>query len=142
MISATEIFALAVVALFVKMLGVAFFQGAVRTMRDQFVRPEDAKSYGSGHVADQDVPAADRAQRALRNDVENIPIFLFLGWCALQLDVSPTYFTYYTGIFVVARLVHTITYLKPLQPYRTLAYATGTLMSLALSAHILAAVLA
>lgn len=138
--SPLDVFALAVVILFVKMLGVAFLQGAVRTMNDQFVRPEDAQMYGSGEIAQQDVPLADRAQRALRNDVENIPIFLFLAWSALQLEVWAYGLTVYTSVFVVARILHTATYLKSVQPFRTIAYATGSLMSLALSVHILMAI--
>ncbi len=139
--SPVEVFALAVVILFIKMLGVAFVQGAVRTMNDQFVRPEDAEMYGSGEIAEQDVPLADRAQRALRNDVENIPIFLFLAWAALQLEVWAYGFTVYTSVFVVARILHTATYLKSVQPFRTIAYAIGSLMSVALSVHIVMAVL-
>ena len=135
-----DVFALAVVVLFLKMLSVAWLQGAVRTKHDQFVRPEDAEAYGSGEVAEEDVALADRAQRALRNDVENIPIFLFLAWCGLEFGVWEAGMVAYLGVFVGARVLHTITYLKALQPYRTLAYAVGNFMSLAVAGHVVVAV--
>lgn len=136
-----DAFALAAVALFLKMLAVALFQGVMRKTHNTFAKPEDAEFYGDGEAAEAELPVVDRAQRTLRNDLENIPIFLFLAWCFVELNVWPSAAPIYFTIFVVARIAHTLFYLKPLQPYRTISYAVGSLTGVALSAHILYAVL-
>jgi len=82
-----DAFGIAAVALFFKMFAVAFFQAHLRSKHDAFARPEDAETYGSGDVADEDLPAVDRAQRTLRNDVENIPIFLALAGCYVAMGL-------------------------------------------------------
>lgn len=137
-----DAFALAAVVLSVKMFAVALFQGYMRTKHDRFARPEDAETYGSGEVADSDLAVVDRAQRALRNDVENIPIFLVLAWCFVAMNIYPAACAVYFGIFAAARIAHTVFYLRPLQPYRTISYTVGTLVSLTLSGHIVYAILA
>jgi glutathione S-transferase len=136
MLSPFDAFALTVVALFVKMLGVALFQGVMRMRHNTFARPEDAECYGDGEAASAELPIVDRGQRTLRNDLENIPIFLFLAWCYVELNLWPGGALLYFGLFVATRYLHTATYLKPLQPYRTIAYAAGSLVMLALSGHI------
>lgn len=137
----TELFALTTVALFVKMLCVAFFQGVVRIQRDEFTRPEDAEAYGDGEAATSEIPVVDRAQRALRNDVENIPIFLFLAWSCMALEVWPAALPVYFGLFVLARIGHTLFYLTSTQPARTIAYAIGVFVNVGLSIHLVSAVL-
>lgn len=136
MLSPFDAFALTVVALFAKMIGVALFQGVMRMRHNTFAKPEDADFYGDGEAAPAELPVVDRAQRTLRNDLENIPIFLFLSWCYVELSLWPTGALIYFGVFAATRYLHTATYLKPLQPYRTIAYATGLLVMLALSGHI------
>ena len=132
-----DAFALATVLLFLKMFGVAMFQGVTRKKHDAFAKPEDAEFYGDGGVADAEHPAVDRAQRTLRNDLENVPIFLFLAWCVVELNVWPTGAPIYFGLFVLSRYAHTAFYLNPTQPYRTISYAIGGLVCVALSGHIL-----
>jgi uncharacterized MAPEG superfamily protein len=130
------LFGLVVSALFVKMMVIPFIQGYYRSRYNVFAKPEDANCYGDGEVADEELPIVDRAQRTLRNDLENIPIFLFLFWSGVTLDVSSFSLQLYGVIFVSARIAHTATYLKPVQPYRTIAYAVGLFTSIALSGHV------
>ncbi len=82
-----------------------------------------------------------RAAAAWRNDLENIPIFLFLGLIYVTLGCWPAGAFIYFTIFAVARILHTIVYLRGLQPARTIFYAIGLAICVILSVHILIAVL-
>mgnify|MGYP002719570030 FL=1 len=66
-----------------------------------------------------------RQQRAWANDLENIPLFFVLGGLCVALGSSQGVTGWLFGLFTLARLAHTVTYLAGLQPWRTLAYAVG-----------------
>lgn len=131
-------FALTVVALFFKMFLVALVQGATRLRTRRFVRPEDAVFFGQAAPSTAEDPLVERAQNTLRNDTENIPIFLALAWAAAELAPSDR-LPWYFGAFVLSRYLHSITYLRPTQPLRNRAYLVGVLVCLALSVELLLA---
>ena len=135
-----DIVAVATVALFVKMFVVASLQGVYRLRHGRFTRPEDAAHWGNGEVADEEHGAAARAQRTLRNDLENIPIFLFLLWAYASVEAWPAGAAWYAGAFVLSRVVHTAAYLRPIQPLRNRAYLVGSMVCLALSGHLVYAI--
>lgn len=130
-------FALTTVALFVKMFLVALVQGVTRFRTRSFVRPEDAVFFGGAAPTSED-PLTERAQNTLRNDVENIPIFLFLALAAVELAPSPR-LPWYFGAFVLSRYLHTATYLRPTQPLRNRAYIIGQAVCMALSVELVLA---
>lgn len=138
---ATRALALTTVALYTKMFAVAGVQGWARLKHKQFVRPEDAACFGDGTPAAQENPLAALAQHTLRNDLENIPMFLFLALLHTQLSAAPQTMLLYGPAFVLARTVHTLTYLRPTQPLRNRAYVLGQLICMALCGHLLHAVL-
>lgn len=136
-----KIWALTAVILFLKMTALGLYQGYNRTRHKAFSKPEDAAFYGKGKPAlAQELPAVQRAQGALRNDGENIPIFLALSLAYVMLKCWEPGVMIYCGIFVVARCLHSIFMVSPRQPWRTLVYATGLTISFVLSVHILLAV--
>ena len=139
-ITPIQIWSLCTVALFMKMLATAMFQGQQRMKHKVFTKPEDAKAYGNGEAQTEELPSVDRAQRALRNDLENIPIFLFLGLAYIQLGCWSTGALIYMPVFVLARIGHTLFYIRPTQPHRTLSYSIGTLCLLVMCGHIVAQV--
>jgi glutathione S-transferase len=130
-----QIYALTTIILALKMSAISIVQGRARTTAGVFVNPEDARIFGAKE-APEEVPAVQRAARAWRNDLENIPIFLILAWIYVAAALSATGFAIYCAVFVVARIVHTICYLNSIQPLRTIAYAVGALASLALMIHL------
>jgi len=77
-----------------------------------------------------------RAARAWRNDLENIPIFLILAWIYVAAGLSSTALTVYCAVFAVARILHTIFYLKAIQPWRTIVFTIGSVAMLALIIHL------
>lgn len=125
------------VALFLKMWFVTLVQGYIRLTTKQFVLPEDAEFFGDGNAHPKEHPTVERATRTLRNDLENIPMFLFLLWSYAQLQCWSLGVWIYGGVFVLSRCIHTFAYLKPRQPLRNRAYIVGVLVCLILSGHIL-----
>lgn len=135
MLAPEEAFGIVVVALFFKMVFIALTQGYYRKTHNVYAKPEDAATYGDGEVREE-LPIVQRGQRALRNDLENIPIFLFVAWSYIELGCWELGVHIYLPIFVLARIAHTAVYLKPTQPARTIAYATGALVTMVMCGHI------
>ena len=136
-----QFYALTTVILFFKMLSISLVQGAGRISTKTFVTPEDARFFAHAPPAQEDVPIVKRASNAWRNDLENIPIFLFLGLIYVTLGLWPEGAYIYFTIFVVARILHTITFLLGLQPWRTIFFTFGMAVCVILSVQILSAVL-
>jgi glutathione S-transferase len=136
-----QFYAVITVILFFKMLVLSTVQALARTGAKSFPNPEDAKFFGApGPVADE-LPIVKRAAAAWRNDLENIPIFLFLGMIYITLGCWPGGAFIYFTIFVIARILHTFAYLRAMQPARTIFYGIGIAMCVTLSVQILTTVL-
>jgi uncharacterized MAPEG superfamily protein len=136
-----QFYALTTVILFFKMVSISLVQGAGRASTKTFVTPEDAKFFAHTAPATEEAPIVKRAANAWRNDLENIPIFLFLGLIYVTLGCWPQGAFIYFTIFVVARFLHTITFLLGLQPWRTIFFTIGLIICFILSVQILSAVL-
>lgn len=115
-------YALCVVVLFLKMLGISCYQGYYRISRLAFQNAEDARFVGREANA-QELPQVTRAAKAWGNDLENIPLFFVLGGLCVALDTAANASSALFCLFTAARVVHTLCYLKQWQPWRTLAYA-------------------
>jgi uncharacterized MAPEG superfamily protein len=131
-----QIYALTTIILALKMSAISIVQGRARVAAGVFVNPEDARTFKAKEAAEE-APAVQRAARAWGNDLENIPIFLILGWIYVAGGLSVGAFKLYCVVFVIARIVHTICYLNSIQPLRTIAYTVGAIATLALIIHIL-----
>lgn len=132
------IWALTTAALFLKMVAIAIIQGFVRTSNNAFAKPEDAAFFGKGkEPLAEDLPMARWGQAALRNDLENIPIFIALSYAYVALGAWELGAKIYFPLFVVARIAHTFCYLPPKQPFRTLSYGVGLLTALTVSGHVI-----
>lgn len=133
-----ETYSLIVFGLFLKGFVVAGIQGFYRLKHKAFVRPEDAAFFGGGcPPATEELPIVTRAQAILRNDLENVPIFLFLLLGYIQLGCWNPGVAWYGGLFLFSRLIHTAAYLRPTQPLRHRAYLFGLLLTFAMSGHLL-----
>jgi len=130
-----KMYAITAIVLALKMSAISVVQGRARTSAGQFVNPEDAKIFGAKQ-APEEAPMVQRAARAWRNDLENIPIFLILAWIYVAAGLPTTAFVVYCVVFMVARIVHSFCYVNSLQPLRTIAYTIGALATLALIIHL------
>jgi glutathione S-transferase len=131
-----QIYALTAIILTLKMSAISVVQGLTRTRAGVFINPEDARTFGT-QTAAEEAPMVKRGARAWHNDLENIPIFLILGWIYVTAGLSATAFLVYCAIFVVARIVHTICYLNGIQPLRTIAFTVGAFTTLAMLVQLL-----
>lgn len=142
MSQAWQIFVLCNVVLYLKFFGVAAVQGVERMRHRAFVNPEDAAFFGKGATpVARERELAERAQRTLRNDLENIPFFFALGLLYLHSEAWPPGAAIYFPLFTASRIVHSLAYLRPTQPLRNRAYLVGVLVLLAMCGHLVAAAL-
>ena len=110
--------------------------GAIRAKGGVAINPEDGARYGAP-VSELDPPAVARLLRAHRNAEATIYPFLLLGLLYVLVGggagVAVPIFT----IFVAARIVHSVVYVKATQPWRTIAFAVSLLAIFALVAALL-----
>ncbi|MBI6954616.1 MAPEG family protein [Pseudomonas sp. B21-023] len=129
---ALSVYACCVVVLFIKMLAISCYQGYFRLRFLAFTNSEDAAVFRRS-ASPSELPQVTRAAQAWRNDLENIPMFIALAGLAVALDAPAASTAWLSGMFTVARVLHTVTYLARLQPWRTLSYGVGVLCLIGLA---------
>ncbi|MGH8006595.1 MAG: MAPEG family protein, partial [Candidatus Binatia bacterium] len=92
-------------------------------------------------VHSEEPPEVQRAHRLHRNDLENIPAFFAIGLIYVLMGASAFGAQMYFISFTVARILHTITYLAQMQPWRTITFAVGFLSMLGITIQVLLAAL-
>lgn len=111
--------------------------GAARSKTKTTLNPEDARTVVRGAtVVDSEPASVARVLRAHRSTVDNTVPFLLLGLVFTMMKPDLLEAQILFGTFTAARLVFSATYLAGLQPWRTIAYAIGTLTTLALMAEV------
>jgi glutathione S-transferase len=130
-----QIYAITAIVLALKMAAISVVQGRARVSAGVFTNPEDAKAFG-GHLEAEEAPMVERGNKAWRNDLENIPIFLILAWIYVSAGLATVAFVIYCIAFAAARVTHTICYLNAIQPGRTIAYTVGAVATLAMIIHL------
>jgi uncharacterized MAPEG superfamily protein len=114
--------------------------GALRAKGGVAINPEDGARYGAP-VSELDPPAVARLLRAHRNAEATIYPFLLLGLLYVLAGGGAGMAVPIFAIFIAARIVHSIVYLKAMQPWRSIAFAISLLAILALMAAVLHVVL-
>lgn len=127
---------LSVVVLFFKMHALAFVQLYHRNRAGTFRTPEDVAFFSKGRfdLAD-DTDIGDRATRAWRNDLENLPAWFAVSLGFVLTGGSATAAAVYCGVYTVARVGHTLAYLKGVQPHRFLCHITSLLTASVMAIH-------
>jgi len=106
--------------------------GATRAKVGVAINPEDGAS-----VTDLDPPAVARFLRAHRNAEATIYPVLLLWLVYILAGGRAGVAIPIFAIFVVARITHSIVYLRAIQPWRTIAFAASLLAIIALMAAVL-----
>jgi glutathione S-transferase len=118
-----KIWAASLIILFFKMHYNSAMQRFGRLAEKTYPRPEDARMFGVEHKADTGL--AQRAGLCWQNDLENIPLYLFVS-LAYVLTGGPELWAYILfGTFTAARIAHTVCYYRAIQPWRFRFYALG-----------------
>jgi uncharacterized MAPEG superfamily protein len=107
--------------------------GAVRAQGGVAINPEDGARYRAA-VSELDPPAVARLLRAHRNAEATIYPFLLLGLVYVVAGGGAGVAIPIFAVFIIARIAHSIVYLKAMQPWRTIAFAASLLAILALVA--------
>jgi len=129
------------VLLILKMGAVALVTANERRKARVVLNPEDTGVNPGSHVESDEAANTLRAKRAHLNDVENIPGFLVLALIFTLTGCSATAGWAYFGVYFAARTLHTIFYLKAVQPWRTAAFFIGQLTQLGIMVQLLAEIL-
>jgi len=138
--AAFRAYAIACSILVLKMSAAALMTAATRSRVKQFLNPEDARVLGGAGVM-QEHPDVMRMLRMHRNDLENILPFFTVGLIFVLMGASAFGAQVYFYTFTAARIVHTITYVAKMQPWRTVAFVVGTLCMVGMVVQILIAAL-
>lgn len=119
-------YAITCVVLCLNLLMLWVSSGAIRAKGGVAINPEDGARYGV-QVSEIDPPQVARLLRAHRNaEAANYP-FLLLGLIYAFAGGRSAIAIPIFAIFVVARIVHSIVYLKAMQPWRSIAFAVSLL---------------
>jgi uncharacterized MAPEG superfamily protein len=119
-------YAITCVVLCLNLLMLCVSSGAIRAKVGVAINPEDGARYGVP-VSEFDPPTVARLLRAYRNAEATIYPFLLLGLLFVFTGGKAAIAIPIFAIFVVARIVHSIVYLKAMQPWRTIAFAVSLL---------------
>lgn len=131
-----RLYAICAVLLIIKMHGVGIYTATVRGRHKVTLNPEDSRS-GGAQLTPTEHPEVERVLRAHRNDLENIPGFLVLGLVAVLTGAPLTALQICLVAFTLGRFVHSVVYVRGLQPWRSLAYGIGLLSSLVMMVLVL-----
>lgn len=128
------IFGLVTLTLGLKALLLGAATAATRGRLKQFLNAEDAARLKGEHV-NPDPEAVARIGRAHRNDLENLVLFAIAGGLYVAADGPQFWGLIYCGLFLLARLHHTLAYLAARPLLRRNAYTLGFLVIVAISVH-------
>ncbi|MFZ6731236.1 MAPEG family protein [Undibacterium sp. Ji42W] len=117
-------FVLALLALFLKASLLSGVQIISRVRSRRYLLPEDAGMVGLRPV-EAEADLVQRCARVWRNDVENLPLFLALALTYTLLGGGLSSANWLFGSYVLIRYLHTIVYLRGLQPWRAMLYLSG-----------------
>jgi uncharacterized MAPEG superfamily protein len=119
-------YAITCVVLCLNLLTLWVSSGAIRAKGGVAINPEDGARYGVP-VSEIDPPTVARLLRVHRNAEATIYPFLLLGLLYVFTGGKAAIAIPIFAVFVVARLVHSIVYLKAMQPWRSIAFAVSLL---------------
>jgi uncharacterized MAPEG superfamily protein len=134
--SAFVAYAVTCVVLCLNLLMLWVSSGVIRVKGGVAANPEDGSRFGVP-VSESDPPAVARLLRAHRNAEATIYPFLLLGLLFVFTGGRAAIAIPIFAVFVVARIVHSIVYLKAIQPWRTIAFAVSLLAVVALMGAII-----
>jgi microsomal prostaglandin-E synthase 1 len=125
-------YAIACVVLALNLLVLWVHSGLARARAGTAINPEDAARFGVV-LSPMDPPRAARVLRAHANAQAAIYPFLLLGLVFALLGGPARIAAVLFTIFTAARLAHSVSYLLGKQPWRTLSFVIGGLMTIVLT---------
>ena len=122
-----QCYAVSAAVLTLNLVVLAGSTAAARGKAGGVLNAEDKGLNAKAEVITVEHETTARWQRAHRNALENIPVYLVLGLILALTQPSATLANALFITFTVARLGHSFFYVKGVQPFRTLCFAIGLL---------------
>ena len=129
------VYAITSLVLSVNLLFVWAYSGIARGKVKVTLNQEDAERF-KARLDTIDPPEVARVLRAHANAQAAISPFLILGLVFVLAGGSSGFAKVDFGVFVAARIAHSVAYLAGKQPWRTLSFVAGGLAMLALMGDI------
>ena len=121
------------VVLGLNLLTLANNTALTRAKASEVINPEDKRLNPKADVVlEASNEKTERYRRAHRNALENIPLFLITGYLLTLTSIPFTGAAIIFGVFVAARVLHSVAYIAKIQPWRTASFAVGALTQLGL----------
>ncbi|MCH9683665.1 MAG: MAPEG family protein [Deltaproteobacteria bacterium] len=122
------VYVISAVVLGLNLLVLANNTALSRAKATEVINPEDTVLNSKATVVyEAGNDRTSRYRRAHRNALENIPLFLITGLLLTLTGISVTTAWVLFGVFVVARVFHSIAYVGRIQPWRTASFAVGAI---------------
>lgn len=123
-----------------KMWANTIIQSIARVKHNAFDIPEDAEKLGNFYKMDLNYSPTkhfidERGAACWRNDLENIPLFLFLTLGYVLIGGGYQWLLGYFCVFILARISHTACFVMQAQPWRSFSFDVGFIATIALSIH-------
>ena len=131
------LYAMVSCALVVSLYGLGFKTAFVRNARRAIVNHEDVKVNFGASLVEVEHPDVQRIKRAHQNALENAVPFFAIGFLYTQTFPSRTVATAFFLIFFAVRMLHAGFYLTARQPFRTISFAVGALINLAMVVQVM-----
>lgn len=132
-------YAVCAAILVLKMIFSAFYTGSRRQAHQGYINSEDASVFGKtgAAAAAHEHPEVARALRIQRNDLEAIPGFLVIALVYVLSGASATAAAIYFWTFTLARVIHTVVYMREMQPWRAASFVVATLCTVGICVQLL-----
>ena len=138
--SAMQTYAVCSGLLVLKMLGSAIYTAVQRARVSGYINQEDTRFGGEGAMAAAiEKPEVAHALRIQRNDLENIPAFWMIGLLYVLSGASAFGTAIYCWTFALARIAHTLVYIRHLQPVRAILWLIGVACIVGMGVQVIAA---
>ena len=125
-------YAVSVIALGLNLVGLANATALTRARANEVINPEDKKLNDKASVVfDEGNDRTSRYRRAHRNALENTPMFMVTALVLTLMGVSSTIGAALFYPFVGLRILHSVCYVKQIQPFRTITFALAALIQVA-----------
>jgi len=121
-------YAVSMIVLSLNLLGLWAYSGAVRGKTKTTPNTEDASTILKGSkLVETDPPEVARVMRAHANAMANILPFALVGLVYVMAGASGLAPLVLFGVFTLARVSHSLTYLAGKQPWRSASWGLGLL---------------
>ena len=125
-------YAVSVMALGLNLLGLANATAISRGQANEVINPEDKKlNQKASVVFDEGNDRTARYRRAHRNALENVPLFMITAFVLTLMGASSTVGAALFYPYAVLRILHSVCYVKQVQPFRSITFALAALLQVA-----------